>query len=343
MYKIVCEDTFIWHQDKLITYLYRCLKQDKDIELDFNLEGPCAQQTGLYSILDQFCTETNFSADRIKIKTGNLIEHHSRYNIQKIPQYWYEMSLIKQWLQKNKLTLTDSPSKHFGNFVGRSTWARLWVASALYSRHKNKTVQTFHSGLQSNYITPASYNVTDTIGLDDLNRHGCNDFDQIVNFLKKCPVVLSHDYIALDPYIVSVNKNYPIQHPANLTILNHYNDFFIDIVSETRVEGNLFFATEKLWRPIIARRPFIVAGPGNFLKNLRKLGFKTFNNFWDEGYDDYNSSERIKLVVQLIDNLGSMSIREIKNLVLSMNHILDHNYNVFMNLTYSDLDALFND
>ena len=343
MHKIISEDNFIWQEAELIMYLYDCMCNDKEIQLDFHLEGPCAETNGLYRTLDLFCNKNSYPKEKITITTGNVIEQHPQYKIKKNYEYWYEVKLIQQWLNKNKIDSLQQPFKHFGNFVGRATWARLWISSHLYTNYKDKTLQTFHSGLQKNYVVPDSDGLYDIIGLDNLNRYGCGSWNQITDFLQSCPIVLNDDYDATGSYIAPSNKNYPIQYPANMNILNQYKNFCIDVVAETRVEGNLFFATEKIWRPIVARRPFIVVGSGNFLKNLKKLGFVTFNDFWDEGYDDYSSEQRIKNIIELIDNLAELPITELHMMLNRMHDILENNYQVFKSLSYQKIKGIFSE
>lgn len=317
------------------------MNKGTDPVIDFFLEGPSAEANGLYRILDEFCEKNNYPKERITVQTGNVIERHHSFKITKKYEYWYEIELIQAWLGKNKLILDNNPAKHFGNFIGRATWARAWIAAHLRNNHKNKTLQTFHSGLHKNYVVPSSTEVYDTIGLDNLNRYGCNNISDVVKFLESCPVVLQDDFTADNAYIAPSNKNYPIQHPANMNILYQYSHFCIDIVAETRVDGDLFFCTEKIWRPIVARRPFIVVGPGNFLKNLRKLGFRTFGNFWDEGYDDYGPTERLKNITSLIDSLALLSIHDMHKMLNDMNEVLEHNYEVFQSLSYQAIKEAF--
>ena len=69
------------------------------------------------------------------------------------------------------------------------------------------------------------------------------------------------------------------------TFLEHYQKFLIDLVLETYATGATFFPTEKTLRPIIAKTPFIIFGPSGYLENMRRIGFKTFNNVIDESYD----------------------------------------------------------
>ena len=75
----------------------------------------------------------------------------------------------------------------------------------------------------------------------------------------------------------------------------------MDIVVETYVSGQSFFPTEKTLRPIIAQTPFIVMGPKGYLANLRRMGFMTFGQWWDESYDNIaNDDQRHRTVSQLV-------------------------------------------
>ena len=71
-----------------------------------------------------------------------------------------------------------------------------------------------------------------------------------------------------------------------------YEDTAISIVAETNdigVQGvattEQFWITEKICRPMFNYHPFVVLSTPNFLKNLRALGYKTFNSIVDESYD----------------------------------------------------------
>jgi hypothetical protein len=67
------------------------------------------------------------------------------------------------------------------------------------------------------------------------------------------------------------------------------------IVGETIFNNDCFFVTEKTAKPMMAGRPFIILGGKHYLKNLRGLGFKTFDPVIDESYDNIdNYKERVK-------------------------------------------------
>jgi hypothetical protein len=183
------------------------------------------------------------------------------------------------------------------------------------------------------------------VGLEDLVKNECDAIDLAVEFLKSCPKFIPEDIEFIKTCAVNIKQqdHFPIQLPANLNILKYYSDIFVDVVHETFVRGNVCFATEKSWRPIIARRPFITMAGRHHLANLRRLGFRTFNNIWDEGYDDYGMQWRVHEILRLLETISQWTPLQLEEKLKEMQPILDHNYNVFMNLTHRQIQQTFND
>lgn len=341
--QVITSDSHIYQPEKLVTFLWQAMDSDSDVVIDLHLEGPCCSTIGLYRLLDEFCSTSGFSKSRIKIITANLIEQHSEYNICRKAEYWYEVIQIQNWLQKNCYHYEFSPNKHFGNFIGRSTWYRLWIASQLFKMYREKTLQSFHSSLACNYVVPVTDGVYDSLGLDDLNQFACTDFLSVVDFLNKCPIIIQPTDITkvqgISTFVpVTNNQCYPLQHPANLMLEDYYSEIFVDIVCETKVLGNSLFLSEKTWRPIIAQRPFITMSNLNAVKNLQKLGFRTFNQWWDESYDDYSDQDRVKEILKVIDTIASWPMKKCHQVLKEMQPVLNHNYQVFKNLTIADIN-----
>jgi hypothetical protein len=119
----------------------------------------------------------------------------------------------------------------------------------------------------------------------------------------------------------------------SLNLASKYADFFVEIVCETYTVGTTFFPTEKIWRPIMCKTPFIVQGPSEFLANLKVLGIKTFDKWWDESYDYQVGKTKIESIIKIIDFLSLKTVQELKIMYNEMLPILEHNYNVLMNLT----------
>lgn len=73
--------------------------------------------------------------------------------------------------------------------------------------------------------------------------------------------------------------------------LKIYNKTAYSIVMETWSDNRYSFFTEKIAKPLIGRRLFVVISGQHFLRNLRQLGFKTFDGIIDESYDSILDSQ----------------------------------------------------
>ena len=338
MIQVQTLDRKIWRKELLLVYLHECANQNIDAVIDFAPEGCCATLLGLYKLLDDFCGSRKYAKNRITIKTANMIEHHDEYKIVKCPSYWYEVVEINKWLKDKTLDIQYYPTKRFANFSSRGNWFRLWIATILDTYYPDKTLQTYHYDTEKE-----NYNANGYVGVDDLFRYKCDLIPEAIRFLQTCPRTVDLEFLQnLDNCKDSIyqyeNSYYPIQHPSNLNLLQYYNDIFVDVIAETNISGNCFFATEKLWRCIVAHRPFVVISNTDYLKNLRKLGFKTFNKWWSEEYDLYGGQYRIRKVQSVLEDINNMSMADS---LIDMSNTLKHNFNTFKNLTLDQIRQTF--
>jgi hypothetical protein len=193
---------------------------------------------------------------------------------------------------------------------------------------------------------PPEHGIFDTLELDYLNQFQCDNMLDVIKFLNACPLVISPGDIykaqQIKGYIPATNNQcYPLQHPANLMLGDYYRNIFVDIVCETKTLGKSFFLTEKTWRPIVEKRPFIIMANRDTMKNLQRLGFKTFAQWWDEGYDDYSDQDRVREILKLIDTISTWSIDQCQQTLKEMRPILEHNYCVFQELSYNKINKCF--
>jgi len=85
-----------------------------------------------------------------------------------------------------------------------------------------------------------------------------------------------------------------------------FNQTAISIVLETIFEKRIHL-TEKILRPIACGHPFMLAaGPGSLAK-LRSYGFRTFDPFIDESYDNISDDqERLAAIVAAMDKFKKL-------------------------------------
>jgi len=85
---------------------------------------------------------------------------------------------------------------------------------------------------------------------------------------------------------------------------NTYIDTYFSLVTETIFDCPYSFRTEKIWKPIAIGHPFIVVSNFGYLRDLKQLGFQTFDHLIDESYDLIsNNQERIDRIVDLVKDL----------------------------------------
>jgi hypothetical protein len=101
---------------------------------------------------------------------------------------------------------------------------------------------------------------------------------------------------------------------------------FLHVVNETVFYDHKLHLTEKVFKPIVASRPFLlVAAPGN-LQYLKNYGFQTFDRWWDESYDSIQDpSARLDAISQQLADVCRRPWTEILQMFKDMRPVLDHN------------------
>lgn len=123
------------------------------------------------------------------------------------------------------------------------------------------------------------------------------------------------------------------------TYVPQFDTTFLSIVTESLysndgVSSNATFITEKTDKCLSFGHPFIMVSTPWFLKNLRILGYKTFDKWWDEGYDEViNPWERRDIIVSLIREIAlEWSIEKCEKVYKEMLPTLKHNQKVSQKL-----------
>ena len=115
---------------------------------------------------------------------------------------------------------------------------------------------------------------------------------------------------------------------------------------EDNAEGNLFHwlekncsrFVEKIFTPILFKKPFLLLGPINGLEILKSYGFKTFSEYIDESYDtQVDSDKRMDMV---LDELERLSNTDMIELTKNIKPILDYNYNLLLDMNKNKKDYL---
>jgi hypothetical protein len=112
---------------------------------------------------------------------------------------------------------------------------------------------------------------------------------------------------------------------------------FVHVVSETQFWPRKQHLTEKIFKPVVARQPFILAGSAHNLEYLKSYGFKTFDRWWDESYDSIEDPVlRLQAIRKLLQEICNYSLDELTAMLADMESVLEHNYNHFYSKEFLD-------
>lgn len=100
----------------------------------------------------------------------------------------------------------------------------------------------------------------------------------------------------------------------------------LHVVNETVFYQNKLHLTEKIFKPIVVKRPFVLVGaPGN-LAYLKSYGFQTFDSWIDESYDTIDDHDlRLEAIAEQIEKISRLSIKQLHDLHHDMRHVLEFN------------------
>jgi hypothetical protein len=118
------------------------------------------------------------------------------------------------------------------------------------------------------------------------------------------------------------------------TLPYYVNDSMVHIVGETQFFGGPRDLSEKTFKPIFFKQPFIFVGQPRCLELLRQLGYKTFHGLIDESYDTVEDHQtRLDMIIEQIERLCKLTDSERIEFTNSCIDIVEHNYDVLMSKT----------
>ena len=126
-------------------------------------------------------------------------------------------------------------------------------------------------------------------------------------------------------------------HSFVLSAVEQTQESFCYLVTETCYWERKKHLTEKVFKPIVSKMPFVLVGPAHNLKYLREYGFKTFDRWIDESYDDIEDPVlRMKAVGETMTKICNHTESELYDILQEMAPILEHNYNLFYSNEFID-------
>lgn len=275
-----------------------------------------------FKIIQNWCDNFNINPDAVHYICGNLIadkraiEQGCKYHV-------HPVTTQETW---NNVSVFPNPVTEFNptklnylylNYNRQSRFHRICMLTKLLKH------DLFDKGMNSfNTMGKTVNNVM--YGLDRFEQ-GLAEYGR--QLFELAPIFVDTD-----------NSNIT----SSVGDLSNYNDTFISLITETLVEPGTLFCSEKTWRSIIVGHPFMILGSTNALKYLKSQGFKTFSNWIDESYDDYDDlDKKVNIILSNLERFSKMSLDELKAIRDEMKPILIHNKNHM--IQYSENKYYYND
>jgi hypothetical protein len=203
-----------------------------------------------------------------------------------------------------------------------------------------------HSNLSYSFAWPrAEKNMIDA-ATKTLRQYlqGVATTNQSYDYAEKFDVdgwAVEHQYNLDGPLLSSDNNFMPRLGLNDTHIKEIYKSVFLELVPET-VHNDPWFVTEKTYRPICMKTPFLAVG-SHFRGHLASLGFRTFDNYCDTPLLDgthenwartgnYHTNDEdswplaVKRTVQIAHSIYDQVKRDDTNILEKMREDAEHNY-----------------
>jgi hypothetical protein len=179
----------------------------------------------------------------------------------------------------------------------------------------------FKNNMQNNWVSCPAVCPGENISAVDASSKLAHIYPDIQDVFEKAPLPMSFP-----------NESDAPMHSCWLSLFDESADSLLYLVTETIASGRRNHLTEKSFKPICLRMPFVLVATAGSLAYLRKYGFQTFSDFWDESYDhEPDEVRRIEMIADVLKRLNAMTPTQKQSLFNSMIPVLEHNYNHFYN------------
>ena len=306
--------------------------------LDQSLEG--YQTPWLWDWFHKECQEWDVSPTRIIYVTGNMIAD----------------TVYEKWCDDNNINVRMKviPYAHFELDMGMTTWGRNKETSLnklpsfqdnltykLENPDKLKTYACLNKRIRPhrvwfyNYLYHSGLLDKGLVSMNEFDKHWYNwegkHFEQ--GELDECSSVLPL-LVYETPNNVLDDNIYINRFPEQVV-----KDTFFTVVSEAHCGDfdQTMFLSEKTFKVIGCKHPFLIMGNKNSMEMMRKIGYKTFDGFIDEGFDILPTHERLQYIIESIRKVDKIDDK--LEWYKSLEETIEFNYNVLIDKLFRYPDA----
>lgn len=154
-----------------------------------------------------------------------------------------------------------------------------------------------------------------------------------INDIKQALGTLSHPMRIDYP-----DKDSIPNHSMVLSAVDQCMETFLHVVTETCYWERKCHLTEKIFKPIILRQPFVLLGCAHNLEYFKSYGFRTFDRWWDESYDSIEDPVlRLQAVASVVEYIASLTLDQLTVMLQEMEDVLEYNYRLFNSQEFLDV------
>ena len=115
----------------------------------------------------------------------------------------------------------------------------------------------------------------------------------------------------------------------------------IYVITESVGEYPYPYFSEKTWKGILTGRAFMMVNARYSLQKLQEFGFKTFSQWWDEGYDFLPTVvDRIEAITKNLVTFQDCGSNQLNKIQREMLPVLQHNQQHLTQFAADDLERI---
>ena len=291
---------------------------------------PISPKQHAFNILNPDKAYKNLTVFVTSEKSQLLETYEQSYNLKKLYYFFHGFAALDWYrgyyaLNYNKSIVKtyNSDFISYNRIITNDRSYRIYFVSLLKEHNvlKNGTV---------------SFNVTDQL-FDDWRDETASSYSKLSEQAKQHA---EHHLIGIDKLVIdraSIHGSFSADILRTIDSQMHPNfhkpvdiDSFWHIVTETVFYYDKLHLTEKIFKPIVSKQPFmLLAAPGN-LAYLRSYGFKTFDSVIDESYDLIKDNDlRTQAVVKQLHWYCNLSLGEKTDIIQQLAPIINYNFHHF--------------
>lgn len=270
-------------------------------------------------LYDDYCKQYSITPDRqINIRTTNLWEYLTRKSCEiSNPSFKIE-NRDKTFLCFNRMNRKHRTALlgmlHSKNLVDKSYYSFFVPAYG-----KTKTLQDMLTFLRSHINPQLHSDITDSL----------------LNIYPQLPLKINTNFQTENINYVKADDQYYFESSYFSLVTETF--FFSGTFDGIHTDENSVFFSEKIFKPIICKHPFILVSRPHSLTYLKKMGYKTFHPYIDETYDEIeNDEQRLIAIVNEVERLSKQTDNEWIEWLTNIQDIVEHNYNIIMNKDKSE-------